>query len=250
MKYSKIFGFCLIFLVCTILTSFPNAFSLDATYDVFPSKGTVETNILILVRPDDPGDNSNIWVYVLWDDIPVIKRMQDPIVNGTHKYRLDIEITPPRNLPYSSEGSHMITIIIENEQNQIIKKYYSFKITDFIPPDDENWWANLNPLFIESITGPQGEKGNNGSQGIIGMQGLVGKMGPIGPLGGKGDKGNKGDIGVQGPVGEQGIIGFNGTQGIQGETGDPYPIMIAYGSIFISIGSLVVVVVIFYRSRR
>ena len=64
-------------------------------------------------------------------------------------------------------------------------------------------------LAVNTIMGPQGEKGADGTMSFDELtpaqkESLRGEQGPAGP---QGEKGDKGDTGAQGPVGEQGPAG-------------------------------------------
>lgn len=94
--------------------------------------------------------------------------------------------------------------------------------------------------WLESLVGPQGEKGTPFTYAdftpaqlaaLTGPQGPQGETGPRGEKGDTGAQGPKGDTGAQGPagpagesiVGPQGPKGDTGEQGPKGETGDTGP---------------------------
>lgn len=65
--------------------------------------------------------------------------------------------------------------------------------------------------WLESLQGPQGEKGETGAQGPQGEKGETGSQGLQGEQGLKGDKGDKGDTGAQGEKGADGYTPVKGT---------------------------------------
>lgn len=82
--------------------------------------------------------------------------------------------------------------------------------------------------WLESLVGPQGEKGTPFTYAdftpaqlaaLTGPQGPQGETGPRGEKGDTGAQGPKGDTGEQGPKGETGYTGPKGPKGDTGETG-------------------------------
>lgn len=82
--------------------------------------------------------------------------------------------------------------------------------------------------WLESLVGPQGEKGAPFTYAdftpaqlaaLTGPQGPQGETGPRGEKGDTGPQGPKGDTGAQGPKGETGDTGPKGPKGDTGETG-------------------------------
>jgi len=92
-----------------------------AIYDPYPEKGDSTSNILIMIRiksntTKTTFSNTNAWVYVFWDDKPIIIRQ--PAIyhkDATYKYerRWDLYIKAPQEYPYNSEGTHDIDIMVE-----------------------------------------------------------------------------------------------------------------------------------------
>lgn len=195
------FAILLLLFLNTPFASAEDAF--PVWYDVHPAKGTVETNILIMIR-SEPIQGGALWVYVFWDDIPIVKRLTAPYNKNTKLYerRWDITISPPTEYPYCSKGDHRIKIVVENTQGKFVTLRWSFKITTFTPPT--HWWNDMPQEFFDKIQGPQGPQGSQGRQGSKGESG---------------QRGPKGEQGEQGPQGE----GEQGPQGIQGETGTTGP---------------------------
>ena len=82
-------------------------------------------------------------------------------------------------------------------------------------------YADFTPAQLAALTGPQGPQGETGPRGEKGDTGATGAGGQQGPKGEKGDPGATGPQGIQGPKGEK---GDTGAQGPQGETGPQGPV--------------------------
>lgn len=88
-------------------------------------------------------------------------------------------------------------------------------------------YADFTPAQLAALTGPRGPKGETGPRGekgdtgAQGPKGDTGAQGPAGPAGESivGPQGPKGDTGEQGPKGETGATGPKGPKGDTGETG-------------------------------
>lgn len=88
-------------------------------------------------------------------------------------------------------------------------------------------YADFTPAQLAALTGPQGPQGETGPRGekgdtgARGPKGDTGAQGPAGPAGESivGPQGPKGDTGEQGPKGETGDTGPKGPKGDTGETG-------------------------------
>jgi len=179
--------------------------------DIHLRQGTVNTEILIVVR-GNPYTTETAWnLYVFYDEKCLIQRYPD-IQRGkttTREHRWDVTIKPPPEFPYSTKSSsknkHYIKIRVENEIGQTSEYKSEFKITEFIPPPE--YWDLIDPGFKEDITGPEGPQGETG---------------PPGPVGDRGPKGNTGDRGERGL---RGNTGETGPKGPQGPPGVPYPIL-------------------------
>ena len=181
-------------------------------YAVFPSKGDSQTNILAIIRPDKPTDNSNMWIYIFWDDVPIIKRLLDVKVGTVHTYIWDVTFQPPQNQEYLAMGDHRITIWVEDNDGDIKMGVYNFQITEIIPCPE--WFEELSDAALEALRGPQGVKGDTGATGPQGVQGVQGVQG---------ERGLQGIDGVQGAVGSKGVS-IQGKPGPQGEQGPIGPV--------------------------
>lgn len=179
--------------------------------DIYPKEGTINTEILIVVR-GDPFKTDTAWnLYVFYDGKCLIQRYPDITIGktGTHEHRWDVTIKPPDEFPYStkstSKNKHFVKIMVENELGQTESYKTEFKITEFIAPP--SYWDQLDPAFLEEITGPEGPQGD------------------VGPIGTQGDRGPRGNIGERGERGLRGNTGETGPKGPQGPPGVPYPLL-------------------------
>lgn len=77
--------------------------------------------------------------------------------------------------------------------------------------------------WLESLVGPQGEKGTPFTYADFTPAQLAALTGPRGPKGETGPRGEKGDTGAQGPKGDTGAQGPQGKTGPQGERGPTGP---------------------------
>lgn len=172
---------------------------------ISPIKGDITTNILIEVGGAPFISGEKRYLYVYWDDLCVVKKIEIG-----YYYYIDVTINCPNIYPYSNLGLHNITVAVHRflETGFISEnKTCQFEIIHFIPPPE--WWQDLPQEFLDLITGPQGLQGERGIQG------------PVGPMGPKGDTGL---TGPKGQIGPQGIQGQKGNKGDQGEMGGEYPI--------------------------
>jgi len=215
-------------------------------YAVFPSKGDSQTSILAVVRPDKPTDNSPMWLYLFWDDVPIIKRLLDVKVGTVHTYIWDVSFQPPQDPQYLATGDHKITIWVEDYDGDIKMGVYNFQITEIIPYPE--WFEQLSDAALEALRGPQGVKGDKGNAGPVGPTGIQGVTGPQGTQGLQGRQGEKGIQGIPGPKGELGSQGERGPPGPQGEAAQLSKITI-FGTIGISILSLAASIYGFYQRR-
>lgn len=90
-------------------------------------------------------------------------------------------------------------------------------------------YADFTPAQLAALTGPQGPKGDTGAPGAQGEEGdaftysdfTAEQLAALkGEKGDKGDTGATGATGATGPQGEKGATGAIGPQGPQGEKGD------------------------------
>lgn len=92
-------------------------------------------------------------------------------------------------------------------------------------------YADFTPAQLAALTGPRGPKGETGPRGekgdtgAQGPKGDTGAQGPAGPAGESivGPQGPKGDTGEQGPKGETGAIGPQGPREKKGTRERPAP---------------------------
>jgi len=233
----------LLILISLIVVTIPCVSAADepfkVLYDIMPQKGPSSTQILVYIRAVHPDANEPMWAYVWWDTKCIAMRQADIVINKIHQNRWDIIFNPPKNL--CSKGTHNIWIWVEDSDNKIIKKYWSYSITNVVPQLD--WFDDLTPGEIEKIRGPKGDKGDTGSTGPPGPQGEKGDEGPKGPTGSQGDVG---DTGLQGEIGPIGLIGPQGKIGVQGPIGEKGAVgnlnaFISGATLLMSIAALVIV---------
>jgi len=213
-------------------------------YAVYPSHGTSKTTILGMVRPEKRTDNTPLWLYIFWDDLPIRQRVMDTLDGTIHTYMWDVIFTPPQDSSYCKKGTHMITFWVEDKDANIQLGVYTFTIDDTIP--DVSWFDDLPQVFIDQITGPVGPQGVSGPQGPAGTDGTAGVQGPIGPTGPQGPQG------TMGPNGAPGERGYNGTQGISGEDGvdgKNAPVVLLYAALILSAISTCGVLILFSRRK-
>ena len=206
MKYGTI----LLAVLVLLLPLVPVGAAIDATYSVMPGKGSSTQEITIMVRGVPLVSEDPMWLYVFWDDVPLVKRQADlAVAGGKREHRWDVTIKPPAG--YNYLGKYDIDIWIEGQDGVFRKLYWQYTVTSGLPP--ASWWSNLPPDLIAMITGPQGPPG---PQGPAGPAGAAGARGP------QGEQGQRGAQGIQGPAGPM------GPQGPQGDAAEVLPIMAPY----------------------
>ena len=179
-----------------VFTMVPSAQALDASYAVMPGSGSSTQPILIWVRVDPLINTEPMYLYVFWNDIPLITRQADiTLKSGSHEHRWDVSIIPPVSQSYL--GKHQIEIWIETASGDKKTLNWQYKITSGLPPVE--WWENLPQSLLDEI---RGSEGTQGEQGIQGLEGDPGIAGPVGPQGQPGIPGLRGLNGTQGPIGE------------------------------------------------
>jgi len=155
--------------------------------DVFPTSGDITTNITIQVRGDpytrdyitSQRDYPVLTIY--YDDIVIANRIKcvtRPKVISYSYYEAswDYSFKLPNEYPYSELGDHVITAKVEATDGSTATNTATFTIVNYIPPPE--WWEDLPPEFIDSITGPMGPPGEIGPVGSQGVQGEDGESYP------------------------------------------------------------------------
>jgi len=248
-RKTRFLGLLLFLVLCLIPTALASSPVFFDGYAVFPSKGDSQTNILAVVRPDKPTDNSPMWLYIFWDDVPIIKRLLDVKVGTIHTYIWDVTFQPPQKQEYLAKGDHRITIWVEDNDGDIKMGVYNFQITEIIPCPE--WFEELSDAALEALRGPQGVKGDKGNAGPVGPTGSQGTAGPQGDIGPQGKQGEKGTQGSPGPQGAQGVPGSQGARGPPGPRGEAAELskITIFGTIGISLASLSVSIYGFYQRR-
>lgn len=181
-----------------------------------PWSGDSQTEILAIIRVEKRTDNTPMYLYVFFNDLAIITRLSDTVINKQHTYMWDVVFTPPQDPRYLKKGSNDIEFWIEDVDGKILTYPCVFTITDRVP--QPSWLDELTQEQIDEITGPEGEKGDVGPPGPGGPEGEEGPEGPEGPPGPQGVWGAPGPEGPVGPVGPKGPKGA-GIPGPQGEVG-------------------------------
>jgi len=200
MRPRLIYGSILLF-AALLPSSLVAVSAIDTTYSVMPGKGSSTQDILIMVRGVPLTSADPMWLYVFWDDVPLVKRQADIALKTGHEHRWDITVKPPAG--YNTLGKHDIDIWVEGTDGTMKKLYWQYTVTSGLPP--ASWWQTLPQEFLDAIRGPEGQPGEKGAAG---------------PQGAAGQRGQPGQQGPQGPAGAQGAQGPQGPQGPQGEPGD------------------------------
>ena len=137
------------------------------TIENFPLNGDITTDIFVKVRgvPYICGGQARR-IYIYFDDMAVV---QGQLPNEVNRASWDASITVPNLYPYSELGTHTITATVEASDGTRVSQSSSFDVVNHLPPP--KWWQDLPQDFIDSITGPAGERGSPGPQGIQGEPG-------------------------------------------------------------------------------
>jgi len=206
-----------------------------------PWSGDSQTDILAIIRAEKRTDNTPMYLYVFWEDLAIITRLSDTVIDKKHTYMWDVTFTPPQDPRYLEKGSNQIVFWIEDIDGIIQSYPCVFTITDRIP--QPSWLDDLTQKEIDEITGPEGPPGEAGPPGPEGPEGEPGPQGPVGPPGpvGSGAPGPQGETGPRGIVGPQGA----GEQGPQGEIGPAG----SFNTIFSIVTVVIAIVAIFIALR-
>jgi len=234
----------LVFLIISVCL-LPNVKAEPFLKTLAPWSGDSQTEILAIIRPEKRADNTPMYLYIFWEDLPIITRLSDTVVNKQHTYMWDVTFKPPQDLQYLKKDSNRIVFWIEDIDGKIQSYTCVFTITDRIP--QPSWLDDLTQKELDAITGPEGQKGDVGPPGPQGPEGEVGPHGPEGPPGPQGVWGPIGPEGAIGPIGPVGPKGA-GIPGPQGERGEAGKFNIIFSIITISIS--IVALFIALRSDR
>jgi len=133
-------GAILLVVLILLLPLVPAEAAIDATYSVMPGKGGSTQEITIMVRGVPLVSEDPMWLYVFWDDVPLVKRQADlAVAGGKREHRWDVTIKPPAG--YNYIGKHDLDIWIEGADGTFKKLYWSYTVTSGLPPIE--WWQNL-----------------------------------------------------------------------------------------------------------
>ena len=255
--------------MCYAATGIPQVTSWN--WNMYPNQGSYTSEVLVLVRCQPSTDPEKLYLYVIYDDYPVIQRQAnifDPDA-GEYRQQWDAKFKIPAVARYQTQEQHTVTVRIEDEDGKSIESSKTFKVTSGAPSTyTAGPTGPVGPVGPAGPTGPQGTAGKsaydlaveNGFRGTVKewLASLVGAQGPAGTQGVKGDKGDAGAIGAtgstgangqkgsQGPPGEQGVQGPRGEKGEQGA--EAHPLILAACAVFCVI-SLAANVVMFRRMR-
>lgn len=210
-----------------------------------PWSGDSQTDILAIIRPEKRIDNTPMYLYVFWEDLPIITRLSDTVIDKKHTYMWDVVFNPPQDPQYLKKDSNRIVFWIEDVDGIIQIYTCVFTITDRIP--QPSWLEDLTQEELNSIRGPDGPQGEAGPPGPKGEPGPEGPQGAQGIWGPPGPKGDPGHTGPTGPKGSQGPPGA-GARGPQGEVGPPGSFNIIFSIVTVAIA--IVAIFIALRSDR
>lgn len=203
-------------LLLLVPTQFINAsFAYTLDYEVKPSEGPYDQQILFMIRCYPIVDTHQMYYYVFWDGVPLNIRVASTAYSKTqYNHYYDIKITPPEG--YNTVGDHRIDVWLEDYNGTIKKLHYNYEITDGPLTTVEAWGEYLkeHPEIIAQL---KGEKGATGAKGETGATGA---------------KGAKGDTGAAGIAGVNGVNGVNGKNGVDGKDASPLSLVIC---VFISV---------------
>lgn len=211
-----------------------------------PWSGDSQTDILAIIRAEKRTDNTPMYLYVFWEDLAIITRLSDMVIDKKHTYMWDVPFNPPDDPRYVKEGSNRILFWIEDIDGKIESYPCVFTITDRIP--QPSWLDDLTQAELDEITGPEGPPGEAGPPGPEGPEGELGPLGPVGP---PGPEGPLGTLGPQGDIGPRGIVGPQGAgdQGPQGERGPAGGFNIIFAIVTVAI-SVVAMFIALSSNRR
>ena len=209
-----------------------------------PWSGDSLTDILAIIRVEKRTDNTPMYLYVFFNDLAIITRLSDTVIDKQHTYMWDVTFSPPEDPRYLKEGSNHIVFWLEDIDGNIQSYQCVFTITDRVP--QPSWLDDLTQAELDEITGPEGPPGEVGPPGPQGPGGELGPQGPVGPPGpvGSGAPGPQGETGPRGIVGPQGA----GDQGPQGEVGPAGSFNVIFSIVTVAIA--IVAIFIALRSDR
>ena len=210
-----------------------------------PYSGDSQTDILAMIRVEKRTDNTPMYLYVFWEDLAIITRLSDTVIDKQHTYMWDVTFNPPQDPQYLKKGSNVLAFWVEDIDGNMLNCACTFTITDRIP--QPSWLDDLSQSELDSIKGPEGPPGEAGPQGPRGPGGEVGPLGPVGP---PGPEGPLGAMGPQGEIGPRGLVGPQGAgdPGPQGEVGPAGSFNIMFAVVTVAIA--IVAIFIALRSDR
>lgn len=128
------------FLVSIHVSNVPTVLALEPTAKIYPSKGTVFTDIFLQVRGLDKyveGEFApaavGLELYVFWDDKLIIERQGDIMSGSYHLHIFDAHFSPPNEYPYSKLGNHTIVAEVWKSSQFLINFTLTFEIIEYVP---------------------------------------------------------------------------------------------------------------------
>ena len=227
------------------LSLFPSVGADPFLKTLAPWSGDSQTDILAIIRAEKRTDNTPMHLYVFFNDLAIITRLSDTVIDKQHTYRWDVTFNPPDDPRYLKEGSNKILFWIEDIDGNIQSYPCVFTITDMVP--QPSWIDDLTQEELGLIRGPVGPPGEAGPPGPEGPGGEVGPGGPVGP---PGPEGPLGAPGPQGEIGPRGIVGPQGAgdEGPRGEVGPAGAFNIMFAVVTVALA--IVAIFIALRSDR
>lgn len=94
-------------LISMLALNVPRVAAVEPTATIYPSEGTVDTDIFLQVRGFGIGEEWDVHykLYLFWDSKPIMTGVDD---GGNHFY--DIYFNPPNEHPYSDLGNHTVYV--------------------------------------------------------------------------------------------------------------------------------------------
>lgn len=167
--------------ILILVISVPKACAQEPTADIYPSKGSVFTDIYLQVRYDYMEDGQ---LYLFWDGLLILEDVAQNFQTG-----FDVHFYPPNIYPYSELGNHSIhlqiwyNVIVEEPRIHKEPRFYNstltFEIVQYFPPTSEwwEWWESVPDEIKQDLVGPQGEKGEKGDTGPYPLEAVLLNLG-------------------------------------------------------------------------
>ena len=79
-----------------------------------PWSGDSLTDILAIIRVEKRSDNTPMYLYVFFNDLAIITRLSDTVIDSKHTYMWDATFNPPDDPRYLKDGPNQIVFWIED----------------------------------------------------------------------------------------------------------------------------------------